>query len=543
MTTQCLPTTVLLSPPRPHNNIDRLTQRDSTVPTTVGAHGFLGYKKDTRSHQPASTQSLRIGNQNFSRDMALPCLNRLTRFRLWFRMESPATTRSGRCSIIRTCKSGLSLWLVVWLVLGKPGPAQACPHLCVCYPTPMTVSCQAQNFTIVPTGVPYDSQRVFLQNNRITELRVGSFGFGTQVLWLFSNNITWIEGGAFSELRDLEELDLGDNPHLHRLEGGAFRGLEKLQSLHMHRCRLTALPHDIFHKLYSLQFLYLQENQLHFLQDDLFSDLINLSQLFLHGNRIRTLSENVFRGLVNLDRLLLHDNRVRQVNRRAFRDLGRLTMLFLFNNSLAELPSQALRDAQAIEFLRLNGNPWSCGCEAQALWEWFRSARVSSSEVLCSSPSPRRGMDLRFLREMDFAKCPLADPGSISGSTTTTFSTKTRWWFAKNKPQSISKGLLEKSSETVKAGHGGRGPSTSTSVVKYELGEEEMALPKLDPEEYWANYGNEDAGTTLRCFELECPPDFDLPNSAARSSLPPSLLSLLALSLLTVSFHLHLLFG
>lgn len=76
---------------------------------------------------------------------------------------------------------GLSLWLVVWLVVVKPAPVQSCPHLCVCYPSPMTVSCQAQNFTFVPTGVPYESQRVFLQNNRITELRVGSFGFGTQV--------------------------------------------------------------------------------------------------------------------------------------------------------------------------------------------------------------------------------------------------------------------------------------------------------------------------------------------------------------------------
>lgn len=81
----------------------------------------------------------------------------------------------------RPCPGGLSLWLVVWLVLGKPSPTSACPHLCVCYPTPMTVSCQAQNFTAVPVGVPYESQRVFLQNNRITELRVGSFGFGTQV--------------------------------------------------------------------------------------------------------------------------------------------------------------------------------------------------------------------------------------------------------------------------------------------------------------------------------------------------------------------------
>lgn len=158
----------------------------------------------------------------------------------------------------------------------------------------MTVSCQSQNLTIVPAGVPYNSQRVFLQNNRITELRADSFGFETQVsrvttlfidipcrnsfsslmplflffflscwillqvLWLYGNNITWIEAGAFSNLRVLEELDLGDNPSLRHLEGGAFRGLEKLQSLHMHRCKLATLPHDLFHKLYSLQFLYLQ---------------------------------------------------------------------------------------------------------------------------------------------------------------------------------------------------------------------------------------------------------------------------------------------
>ncbi|KAG5849626.1 reticulon-4 receptor-like 2a [Anguilla rostrata] len=464
-------------------------------------------------------------------------------------METRSTTRSCRRSSTRTFKSGLSLWLVLWLVLVKPAPARGCPRLCVCYPSPMTVSCQAQNFTSVPAGVPYDSQRVFLQNNRITELRVDSFGFQTQVLWLYSNNITWIEAGAFSELRELEELDLGDNPHLHRLEGGAFRGLEKLQSLHMHRCRLAALPHDIFRKLYSLHFLYLQENQLHFLQDDLFSDLVNLSQLFLHGNRIRTLSENVFRGLVNLDRLLVHDNRVRQVHRKAFRDLGRLTMLFLFNNSLAELPGQPLRDLGSIEFLRLNGNPWSCGCEARPLWEFFRQSRVSSSEVLCSSPSPRRGQDLRFLREMDFALCPLPDPGSLAGTTTTTFSTKTRWWFSKAKAAASTKSSYAKTSEAVKAFPFAvkplLGPSTSSSSSsfpsKYELAEEEAALPKLDPEEYWANYGNEDA-SSVRCFELECPPGFDSPGLPPSSSSSP-LLSFLSVSLSLLALSIHLLFG
>lgn len=81
------------------------------------------------------------------------------------------------------CAGGLCLWLILWLVVVKPGGVRACPRLCVCYPTPMTVSCQSQNLTIVPAGVPYNSQRVFLQNNRITELRTDSFGFETQVKW------------------------------------------------------------------------------------------------------------------------------------------------------------------------------------------------------------------------------------------------------------------------------------------------------------------------------------------------------------------------
>ncbi|KAF5895778.1 reticulon-4 receptor-like 2, partial [Clarias magur] len=75
---------------------------------------------------------------------------------------------------------GLSLWLVLWLLACHIAPGKACPRLCVCYHMPTTVSCQSQNFSSVPAGVPYDSQRVFLQNNRITELRADSFGFETQ---------------------------------------------------------------------------------------------------------------------------------------------------------------------------------------------------------------------------------------------------------------------------------------------------------------------------------------------------------------------------
>lgn len=374
------------------------------------------------------------------------------------------------------------------------------------------------------------------------------------MLWLYSNNISLIEAGAFSSLRVLEELDMGDNPWLQRLDGGAFRGLERLQSLHMHRCRLTGLPADLFLKLYSLQFLYLQENLLTHLADGLFSDLVNLTHLFLHGNRIRTLGENVFRGLVNLDRLLVHDNKIRQVHRRSFRDLGRLTMLYLFNNSLTELPGQALKDAGSLEFLRLNANPWACGCEARGLWDWFRQARISSSELICAGPAQRRGDDLRFLREMDFALCPLPDPGSLAGTTTTTFSTKTRWWFSKHKPAksaksgASSKGMLQKSTEksAIKPLQPSSSSSSSSSS-QYALSPEEVALPKLEPEEYWANYGSEDAAS-IRCFDTDCYDDPTLPSSSSSSSstLSPvlSVHSLLLSSFsCALALALHLLFG
>ncbi|MGH0180145.1 UNVERIFIED_CONTAM: hypothetical protein FKN15_003213 [Acipenser sinensis] len=208
-------------------------------------------------------------------------------------MGTRSNLRSG--SRTRNFKGSVSVWLLLWLAVCSPSPASSCPRLCVCYLSPMMVSCQSQNFSAVPAGIPYDSQRVFLQNNRITELRAQSFGFQTQ--------------------------------------------------------------------------------------DNLFSDLVNLTHLFFHGNRIRVLSENVFRGLVSLDRLLLHENRVRQVNRKAFMDLGHLTTLFLFNNALTDLPASALSDLSSLQFLRLNGNPWSCSCQARPLWEWFRQVRLIETAV------------------------------------------------------------------------------------------------------------------------------------------------------------------
>ncbi|NWV26902.1 R4RL2 protein, partial [Origma solitaria] len=296
----------------------------------------------------------------------------------------------------------LLLAALVWV----PGGAPACPALCTCYVSPPTVSCQANNFSSVPAGLPPGARRLFLQNNVIGALRAGTFGPSTVTLWLYSNNISSIQPGTFRHLPALEELDLGDNPHLRVLAPDTFHGLHRLQALHLYRCRLASLPSGIFRGLRSLQYLYLQENGLLYLQDDLFADLANLSHLFLHGNRLRALSEGVFRGLPSLDRLLLHANRLAAIHRRAFGGLARLTILYLFNNSLVALPGDPLAALPSLQFLRLNANPWACDCRARPLWAWFRRTRVSSSPVPCASPPHRRGTDLRHLRPRDFDACP-----------------------------------------------------------------------------------------------------------------------------------------
>lgn len=162
-------------------------------------------------------------------------------------------------------------------------------------------------------------------------------------------------------------------------------------------------------KLLFLSFLFIptswQDNQLEFLEDDLFIDLLNLSHLFLHGNRLWSLRQNTFRGLGVLDRLLLHQNRIQWVDRQAFHDLRRLTTLYLFNNSLTELSGATLTLLPALEYLRLNDNPWECDCKALSLWDWLRRFRGSTSSLMCVSPPELAGRDLKTLKKEELPSC------------------------------------------------------------------------------------------------------------------------------------------
>ncbi|KAG5284995.1 hypothetical protein AALO_G00032850 [Alosa alosa] len=237
------------------------------------------------------------------------------------------------------------------------------------------------------------------------KLLLGHFSPATAMLWLYSNNISYIQPSTFAGFTRLEELDLGDNPRLRSLAADTFQGLSRLHALHLYHCGLIHLPAGIFQGLHSMQYLHLQDNELEFLEDDLFVDLLNLSHLFLHGNRLWSLHQNTFRGLGALDRLLLHQNRLQWVDRLAFHDLRRLTTLYLFNNSLTELPAESLALLPALEYLRVNANPWECDCKALPLWDWLQRFRGSTSAAVCVAPAELEGRDLKQLRKEELPRC------------------------------------------------------------------------------------------------------------------------------------------
>lgn len=115
-----------------------------------------------------------------------------------------------------------------------------------------------------------------------------------------------------------------------------------------------------------------------------------------------------------MDRLLLHQNRIQWIDRQAFHDLRRLTTLYLFNNSLTELSGRTLTLLPALEYLRLNDNPWECDCKALSLWDWLRRFRGSTSSLICVSPPELANKDLKTLKKEELPSC-LSGEGRVHG--------------------------------------------------------------------------------------------------------------------------------
>lgn len=341
--------------------------------------------------------------------------------------------------------------LLLLLALGPP--VCSCPAGCQCS-QPQTVFCTARQGTTVPRDVPPDTTGLYVFENGITTLDVGSFANlpGLQLLDLSQNQISSLPGGVFQPLSNLSNLDLTAN-RLREITNETFRGLWHLERLYLGKNRIRHIQPGAFDALARLLELKLQDNELRALPPlqlprllllDLSHnslpalgpgtlDTANVEALRLAGLGLRQLDEGLFgrlrnlhdldvsdnqlervppviRGLRGLTRLRLAGNtRIAQVRPEDLAGLAALQELDLSNLSLQALPSDLAGLFPRLWLLAAARNPFNCVCPLSWFSPWVRESHItlaSPEETRCHFPPKNAG---RLLLELDYADfgCPV----------------------------------------------------------------------------------------------------------------------------------------
>ena len=166
----------------------------------------------------------------------------------------------------------------------------------------------------VPSDIPAGATEVYLQGNRITELKTGTF----------------------LNLTQCTKLDIHNNS-ITTIEDDAYTGMKRLQTLYLYRNKLTFLQKNMFNGLNSLTHLNIEINLIETIPDGCFSDLINLDGLYMSRNKLSEVSGNMWLGLSNLKRLYLYYNKIATLKDGDLNHLHKLEVLLLHGNPLISL--------------------------------------------------------------------------------------------------------------------------------------------------------------------------------------------------------------
>ncbi|XP_029456765.1 leucine-rich repeat and transmembrane domain-containing protein 1 [Rhinatrema bivittatum] len=168
-----------------------------------------------------------------------------------------------------------------------------CPEVCLCHRSTKTVDCNNQGLVEIPSNVPPETQKLYLQNNNIQVINNSAFG-----------NTPW-----------LTVIDLSNNS-------------------------ISSLSANTFLRLHFLQTLNLTNNLIHFLENKLFNTVQNLTELDLSSNNIVNLPESLGDNTGHLSLLAVKHNQLQRIDRVLLDSLSNLK-IFLFKDNPWQCSCQA----------------------------------------------------------------------------------------------------------------------------------------------------------------------------------------------------------
>ncbi|ELT87013.1 hypothetical protein CAPTEDRAFT_75795, partial [Capitella teleta] len=209
-----------------------------------------------------------------------------------------------------------------------------CPNKCKCSANFATISCQHQQLSQIPDGIPIQAHQLYLGYNLITRLPENSF----------------------STLVNLTEISLKNN-ELVEIQAGAFSGLARLKYLYLTQNSLKLIGDRAFDGLVSLQQLHLQQNQL--IQVPNLSAMSSLTRLSFANNKLKLLPEKFFAGTTSLTELRMSKNNMQSIwdnSPSILNVLRNLQHIDLDHSQIKVIPSQAFKGVIALKTIMMSSN-------------------------------------------------------------------------------------------------------------------------------------------------------------------------------------------
>jgi insulin-like growth factor-binding protein complex acid labile subunit len=206
---------------------------------------------------------------------------------------------------------------------------------------------------------PFESNilQLYLSENKLKKIQQGAFKglFKLEILHLDKNNIDEIEMNSFENLNKLKELKIESN-RIKIIKNGILFGKINLTSLYLYQNSIENIESIAFNTLFTLKKLFLFSNKIKQIKFGHFIHLKSCEELRLDKNEIGSFDANTFIGLDNLKTLDLSGNKIKTLKNDAFLSLINVIKLDLHLNDINQIELSSFNDLESLKYLNLDSN-------------------------------------------------------------------------------------------------------------------------------------------------------------------------------------------